>query len=99
MATKYALTLASNAGTGAGTPVAWPGGYLQCTFEGTTPAGALQMQTDNGTWLNVGTSVTFTANGLGGAFLAPCNVRINITGGSAVYCYATLMPQYDVTGG
>lgn len=85
------LTNASSVGAA----VAWAGGYCAVSCEGTFSGATatLEAQTANGTWATVGTNVTFTANGWGGAFLPPCNIRMNISGSpSAMYAYANQMP-------
>jgi hypothetical protein len=87
--------LISNGST-TGSAVSWAGGFcafsVEGTFGGTTAA--LEAQTANGTWIAVGTETTKTANGWGGAFLPPCNIRCSLTGGapSAIYAYANQMP-------
>lgn len=87
----YFKRLLSN-GSATGSAVEWPGGEGVFEVEGTW-AGAtasLQFQTANGTWLDVGTDTTKTANGAGGFVLHPCQIRVAITGSpSAVYAAVT----------
>lgn len=88
--------LLSNATT-TGSAVTWGGGFCACSIEASAFNGAtvsLQAQTANGTWIDVGTETTKTANGWGGAFLPPCQIRCAISGGppTAVYAYANQMP-------
>lgn len=76
-----------------GSAVRWPGGEGVFEVEGTW-AGAtvtLQFKTANGTWLDVGTDTTKTANGAGGFILHPCDVKATVSGGppSALYAAVT----------
>lgn len=87
-------TLLSNA-SATGSAVHWEGGDGFVTAEATW-AGAtatLQVQSQNGTWIAVGTDTTFTANGAAGFTLGECQIRVAISGGppSAVYVYAQQM--------
>jgi hypothetical protein len=96
-ADQGSYTLLSN-GAATGAAVQIFGGMYIFTAEG-TPAGAtvaLQMQTANGTWLNVNavgasspisaTVLPFMATQI---YLPPCFVRVALTGGSpsAVFAY------------
>lgn len=91
-------TLLSN-GVATGAAVEVLGGMYIFTAEG-TPAGAtvaLQMQTSNGTWVNVNavgasspisaTVLPFMATQI---YLPPCQVRVAITGGPPTGVYAYL---------
>ena len=77
----------SPSANGATGPFKWTGGRGSFIAWGDFGGGtaALQMSPDGGTtWLNVDrpgdTYVTFTANGEGGIELAPCFLRVNLTG-------------------
>lgn len=86
--------LLSNA-SATGTAIAWAGGYCAVSCEGTFNGATctLMAQSGNGTYLAVGANTTFTANGWGGAFLPPCNIRMDVSGSpSAMYAYANQMP-------
>lgn len=93
--TQLNQVLLSNASS-TGDSISWSGGYcalsVEGTFGGTTAT--LQAQSANGTWIDVGDATTMTANGWGGAFLPPCNIRVSLSGGSpsAMYAYANQMP-------
>lgn len=96
-ADQGSYTLLTN-GAATGAAVAIYGGMYIFTAEGTVNGAtvALQMQTANGTWVNVNavgatsaisaTVLPFMATQI---YLPPCNVRVSITGGppSAVYAY------------
>lgn len=55
----------------------WPGGAGLMSAEATAWAGTckLQYKTPNSTYIDVGTDVTFTANGIGGFNLPECTIR------------------------
>ena len=94
MTTLNQVLLSNAAATGAA--IDWAGGFCAFSVEGTFSGAtaALEAQTANGTWIAVGAETTKTANGWGGAFLPPCKIRCNLTGGtpSAIYAYANQMP-------
>ena len=93
--TNYTL-LANGTATGSGVAIA--GGMYIFTVEGTASGAtaALQMQTSNGTWVNVNAigstspissaTLPYMATQI---YLPPCQVRVNITGGppSGVFAY------------
>lgn len=83
------LTLLSNA-SATGSAVAWPGGRGMFSAEATFGGGTVKLQykSFNGTWIDVGTSVTLTANGIAGFELPMCEIRANVATATAVYCYA-----------
>ena len=91
MALAQAFQLASNLGVVTGPSVEWPGGDGLLTVEGTTPAAQLQIQSANGTWLPLGTALA--AAGTLNFKAPPSPVRLNITGGSAVFAYVLTIPQ------
>jgi hypothetical protein len=78
-------------GSATGTQQSWLGGYGAVYAEGTFGGATLtlQVQSPNGTWLNVGPDTTFTGNGLGGFFVPAGAIRIAVSGGSpsALYVY------------
>ncbi len=84
------LTLATNATTGNGAAVSWPGGKGYMTGEATWGGGSLKLQfktLNSTTWIDV-TSVTLSANG-GIAFELPAGeIRGVIATSTAVYAYA-----------
>lgn len=93
MARRAQLTLATNASV-TGNPVDWPGGNGAFFAEGTFGGGTvkLQVQSPNGTWMDVGTATTLTASGVGG-FIAPAGpMRVNITTATAVFAYVVGIP-------
>ncbi|MHC4051494.1 hypothetical protein [Bradyrhizobium sp. 25ACV] len=80
-------TLTANGTT---SPTFWPGGSGTFSATGTFGGGTakLQMSPNNGvTWIDVDrngdTYVTFTANGQGGFELAPCLLRVSLTGATS----------------
>ena len=96
MARRRQLALLENA-SASGSSVDWPGGtgvmYAEGTFSGATVK--LQTQSPNGTWMDVGSATTFTANGVG-AFILPAGpIKAVISGGppSAVYAYVVGVPS------
>lgn len=71
-------------------PAPWYGGAGTFSASGTFGGGTakLQMSPNNGvTWIDVDRSgdtyVTFTANGEGGFELAPCLLRVSLTGATS----------------
>lgn len=83
--------LLSNA-TATGGDKWWPGGEGVFQAEGTWNSGTvtLQFKSDRGTWIDVGTDTTKTANGAGGFILHPCYIRATVTGSpSAMYASVT----------
>lgn len=96
------FTLLDNAsGAVNGAEATWPGGYGFFSGEGTFNAGSVRLQfaSARGTWLDVGSSVTLAANGLGGFFLPPGKIRAVTTGApSAMYAYAYPIPTIVQTG-
>ncbi len=96
-ADQGSYTLLQN-GAATGSPVQIFGGMYIFTAEGTAGGAtvALQMQTANGTWVNVNavgassaisaTTLPFMATQI---YLPPCFVRVSITGGppSGVFAY------------
>ena len=89
MAKNRTLTLLSNA-SATGSAVAWPGGRGLFSAEATWGGGTvkLQFKSANGTWIDVGTASTLTANGIVGFELPMCQIRIDVTTATAVYAYA-----------
>ena len=86
MAEFQTITLSSTATTGAytatGAAMEWDGtlGHMtaQGTYSGTTAK--LQYSVDGSTWIDVGTNVSFTANGGGNFELPRCQVRGRVAG-------------------
>jgi len=88
----YRATLLSNA-SATGSAVAWPGGRGVFMAEATWGGGTvkLQMQTPNGTWIDVD-GASLTANGTK-AFDAPAGqIKANVATATAVYSYAAVVP-------
>lgn len=86
--TQFAL-LTNGAATSAAFP--WPGGDGVITGEATWGGGniRLQVQTINGTWVDVSSSAhTLSANGMFPFTLPRCLIRINVTTATAVFAYA-----------
>ena len=69
---------------------AWPGGRGLFSCEATWGGGTvkLQFKSVNGTWIDVGTASTLTANGIVGFELPSCEIRVDVTTATAVYAYA-----------
>lgn len=73
----------------------WQGGTGVMYAEATWNAGGVKLQTKspNGTWMDVGTAVTFTANGVGAFVLPPGPIKAVITGApSAIYASVHPVP-------
>ena len=100
MAGSWAVPLANpNTSTAdgavvAGTAFDCPGGI--CVFSAVASAFnaatvALQMLLPDGqTWINVGATTTLTANGTGLAYLPPCQIRVNVSGGTPTGLFAAI---------
>ncbi len=86
------FTLLSNAAA-TGSAVAWPGGPMYFTGEATWGGGTvkLQLQSMNGTWLDV-PSGSLTANGILNLTVPAGNIRANVATATAVYAYAIANP-------
>lgn len=95
---KPYYTLLSNAGAGNGADVQWPGGrgavFCEGTFGGATVK--LQAKTQQGTYVDVGTDVSFTSAGVGGFELPECVIRMVTSGGtpSALYASCQTIPVF-----
>lgn len=94
MPRRQQITLLSNASAD-GSSVDWPGGtgvmYAEATWGGGTVK--LQTQSPNGTWMDVGAGVTFTANGIGGFLLPAGPIRATCATATAVYAYVVGVPS------
>jgi hypothetical protein len=87
--TQGLTALASNAGAGNGSAVAWKGGTGFFTAVATWGGGSAKLQMllpDGTTWVDV-TSVTLSANGYVSFTLPPCRVRTVIATSSAAYVW------------
>lgn len=78
-------------GTSTGSAFTWPGGkgnfFVEGTFNGATVK--LQYQTPNGTWVDLGSAVSMTANGQGEFSFPAGQVRAAVDGSpTGVYAYA-----------
>ena len=61
----------------------WSGGFGTFVVEGTwgSATAKLQMSPDNGTtWIDVGSDATLTADGMVNFQIAPCLLRVNLSG-------------------
>lgn len=87
----FRAELLNNAGA-TGAVKEWPGGegvfQAEGTFGGATVT--LQFKSDQGTWMDVGTDTTKTANGAGGFILHPCLVKATVSGGTPSALYASV---------
>lgn len=94
MARGNTIVLASSAAV-TSLPTQWPGGLGMFTAEATFGGGtvSLQMQTENGTWVAVGSDTTLTANGAAGFWMPPGPIRVAITTATLVFAYVTRMLQ------
>jgi hypothetical protein len=92
MPQQGAFTLLSNA-SATGSAVVWPGGQMYFTAEATFGGGTvkLQLQSQNGTWLDV-PSGSLTANGIVSLTVPAGNIRANVATATAVYAYAVANP-------
>ena len=84
-------TLLSNA-SATGSAATWPGGAGFFQAEGTFDGASvdLQIQTPNGTWVDVGGETRITANGMGFFYAPAGQVRAAVSGGTsptALYAY------------
>lgn len=73
----------------------WQGGQGMFTAEaGAWNAGTVRLQTQtlNGTWVDVGTDTTMSANGAAGFSLPAGKIRPLIAGATGVYAYAVGIP-------
>lgn len=90
MSNQSAVVLGENvAATSAA--MEWAGGSGIFTATGTFGGGTVKLQflSLGGVWLDVGASVTLTANGCGGFTLpAGTSIRVNIATATAVYAHA-----------
>ncbi len=88
--TNGAHALLVNAST-SGEWVFWSGGRGTFMVEGTFGGGTVTLQVEgpNGTAIDVGDDVTFTAAGVGNFDLAPCRIKAAVSGGSPSGLYAT----------
>jgi len=88
------VVLAENAAPGNGDSKEVYGGKYSFMMEGTIGGGnsKLQLQTPNGTWVDVATS-TLSANGAIILALPPGQVRVVITTSTAVYAYLVAVPE------
>ncbi len=89
---NVALTLASNASAGNGTPVTWLGGKGFFLAEGTgTGTLALQIKSPSGTWLTVsnpnGTAISLTASGTAYFECPPGQLRLSSATFTAISAY------------
>jgi hypothetical protein len=90
----HSSILLSNAAA-SGNPVQWPGGrgvFLVAAndFDGNTVSLQVLLP-DNTTYIDVGTDVAMTANGLGGFDLPPCTIKAAVIGaGTSVGIYAVV---------
>ena len=89
MANGIKITLLSNASAGNGTAAIWPGGKGIFMAEATWGGGSakLQMQTPNGTWIDVD-GVSLTANGTKAIDIPAGQIRAVTATASAAYVYA-----------
>ncbi len=70
------------AANGQSTVYVWPGGVGQFSAAGTWDGATckLQMSPDAGTtWIDVGSDVSKTADGIGNFELGPCQVRVDLS--------------------
>ena len=93
MARRARIDLLSNASADSA-EFDWPGGtgvmYCEATWGGGTVK--LQTKSPNGTWMDVGSATTFTANGVG-AFLLPAGpVKAAVTTATAVFASVVGVP-------
>ena len=93
---KDLLTNISATGNGTGTD--WPGGAGAFMGEGTIGGSALklQMQTPQGTWIDIDTALNFTTLPSSYGFLIPAGqIRAVLTGGSPtnIYAWAVSIPK------
>lgn len=75
-------------------PIVWQGGTGAFTAEATWGGGsvALQLKSDNGTYISVGADTTLTSNGAAGFVLpAGTSLRVSITTATAVFAYVVVM--------
>lgn len=81
------LTLVENA-SATGDGIVWRGGQglmvAEASAFGTVK---LQFKSPQGTWVDVGDDVTFTASGMGRFYLPPGQIRANIDGATAAYAW------------
>jgi hypothetical protein len=93
MARRIRLDLLNNA-SATGTAMEWPGGRGVFAAEATFGGGSvkLQWQLPNGTWADVGTDTSLTANGAGGFELPNCIIRAAVATATAVYATAVGIP-------
>ena len=78
----------------AATSYDWQGGQGMFTAEATWGGGSvrLQVQTLNGTWVDVGSDTTMTANGAAGFSLPAGKIRALVATSTAVYAYVVGIP-------
>lgn len=94
MANSQRIDFVLNAAPAASSDFYWPGGNGSLLVEGTIGGATvqLQLQSPNGSWLNVGAGVT--AVGVTDFTVPDGRVRVTITGGtpSAMFIYAVSNP-------
>jgi hypothetical protein len=86
---NFQMTMLSNASADSAA-MAWPGGSGVITGEATWGGGniKLQMQTVNGTWIDVSASShTLSANGQFAFTLPKCQIKLVRTTATAIYAY------------
>lgn len=73
----------------------WPGGTGVMYAEATWGGGSIKLQqiSPNGTWMDVGSAVTFTTNGIGGFLLPAGPIRLVIATAIAAYVYVVGVPS------
>lgn len=88
------ITLAENAAAGTGSSKSVPGGKFLFMAEATWGGGnaKLQVQTPNGTWIDVPNS-TLSANNMVQLEIPRGQARVVFTTGSALYAYLVSLPQ------
>jgi len=88
--------------TGNSTAYNWPGGIGQFIAEGTWGGATckMQMSPDDGTtWIDVGSDVTLTADGIGNFELGACDIRASLTtaGTTSIDCWMTVRHGRAIT--
>lgn len=80
-------------GTATGAAVDCPGGIMQFSVAGTFGGATVALYVlgpDGVTWLNAGVNTTLTAAGMGIAYLAPCQIQAQISGGPPSGIFASI---------
>lgn len=93
----FSATLLSNE-SATGDYIKWPGGRGEVRVDGTFGGATLTLQIkspDGSSVMTVGTNTTFTAEGIGGFDLGPCDLKMGVSGGtpSALYSVVTRVPS------